>query len=937
MVNPLKLPGELPMNLKGILLVSMLMALGGAAGLAEEVCFKVPLASLKLTEGSLPAPEPGAAGFDWRRQPLFQPYAALDGAGEAYVSGPGINPWNPRQRSEQALVVRTPKGKEITGRLYVPKGDFKGMVMVRFKVDPETDKPVAEREFYQAKEEHFRDLRERNLPGTAWFRHEETETAMAYGAKAASLPNLPRILNPASAEEEYDSTFALFSGGRALSENLQLDRVLATAGSDGAMVELTNLQGITVKAMDWTPLIKDSKPEKDFLAGYVPFDQHALFFASFAAMSRWLDEADADGTPVLAMFETRSEDANCRSRYQKQLCLELNELSRLLGPSVITSVAVTGSDPYLRTGSDLGVLYETKSPAVLKASIQARQAAAQKADPAVKAVKDEINGVAYSGVVSADRSVCSYVAAMDNVVLVCNSTYQLACLIDVAKGKQAALASQPEYTFFRSRYLAGDKSETAFLVLSDATIRRWCGPRWRIGNARRLRAAALLAEVQAAHMGELAAGTVKPGVVRTESAEAGEIRLTPAGAISSIYGTLDFLTPVAELPLTKVSKAEADAYGRWSTSYQQNWRQYFDPIAVRFALGARQLGAEITVMPLIAGTEYRDFLAVSTGAQIAPDAGDRHAEALIHLALGINPHSRTIEEAGNFLGNFSPSLKVNPLGWLGQCLAVYADKDPFWEDLGKAEKTSDFMEKNYPRLPIALYFEVKNPLGVTVFLTALRAYMEQTSPNMTTWENLEYHGQSYVKVTPHQEGNGGDEPTNLCVYYAAAPKSLVVTLSERVLKRALDRQQARQQAAAGTGDAAAARPWLGTNLCLQAGQEFAPILETAFRDEYRSRQQALCWDNLPILNEWKRLFPDQDPVKVHEQFWQTKLFCPGGGNYVWNEKWHTMESTVYGHPGEPKAGPKGIAALAGISGANLGLSFENQGLSAKAVLEREAK
>jgi len=63
-----------------------------------------------------------------------------------------------------------------------------------------------------------------------------------------------------------------------------------------------------------------------------PFDQHALFFSSFDAMSRWIDEADQDGTPVLQMFEPRAEDANSRGRYQKQLCLELNALSRLIGP-----------------------------------------------------------------------------------------------------------------------------------------------------------------------------------------------------------------------------------------------------------------------------------------------------------------------------------------------------------------------------------------------------------------------------------------------------------------------------------------------------------------------------------------------------------------------------------------------------------------------------
>jgi hypothetical protein len=272
---------------------------------------------------------------------------------------------------------------------------------------------------------------------------------------------------------------------------------------------------------------------------------------------------------------------------------------------------------------------------------------------------------------------------------------------------------------------------------------------------------------------------------------------------------------------------------------------------------------------------------------------------------------------------------------LGQCLALYADQDPFWAELQKATNSSTFLEKNYPRLPVALYCEVKNPLGVTAFLTAVRGFAEQSAPRMTAWENLEYNGEAYVKITARQEWQREDSATNLCVYYAVTPYSLVVTLSEPVLKRALDRQHA-QLADKGTGksNGVPTNPWLGTNLCLRVDQSFVPILESLFRDEFRPAQQRLAWSNLPILNEWKRRYPGEDPVKLHEQFWHTKLICPAGGQYVWNEESQTMESTVYGNPAQPKPGPENILPLGNIKSANLGLTFENQGLSAKAVLER---
>jgi hypothetical protein len=99
--------------------------------------------------------------------------------------------------------------------------------------------------------------------------------------------------------------------------------------------------------------------------------------------------------------------------------------------------------------------------------------------------------------------------------------------------------------------------------------------------------------------------------------------------------------------------------------------------------------------------------------------------------------------------------------------------------------------------------------------------------------------------------------------------------------------------------------------------------------------QIRAWSNLPILNQWKRLYPDCDPVALHERVWKMRLICPGGGRYVWNDKYQTMESTVYGHPGEPKNGPSAAVALYQFSNGDFGLTFENQGLRARVSLEKK--
>ena len=45
------------------------------------------------------------------------------------------------------------------------------------------------------------------------------------------------------------------------------------------------------------------------------------------------------------------------------------------------------------------------------------------------------------------------------------------------------------------------------------------------------------------------------------------------------------MTPLAEIPLTKVTPGGRPSYGRWRDGYQQNWRWGFDPIALRLTCG----------------------------------------------------------------------------------------------------------------------------------------------------------------------------------------------------------------------------------------------------------------------------------------------------------------------------------------------------------------
>jgi hypothetical protein len=76
------------------------------------------------------------------------------------------------------------------------------------------------------------------------------------------------------------------------------------------------------------------------------------------------------------------------------------------------------------------------------------------------------------------------------------------------------------------------------------------------------------------------------------------------------------------------------------------------------------------------------------------------------------------------------------------------------------------------------------------------------------------------------------------------------------------------------------------------------------------------------------------PAAVYERISGTRLVCPGGGRYVRNDAWRSMESTAFGHPGEPKEGPPDLLPFAGWASGSFGLTFEDDGLRAACELRR---
>ena len=468
---------------------------------------------------------------------------------------------------------------------------------------------------------------------------------------------------------------------------------------------IDSLGGITIREFDWGPLTRGLRPTLDPLASVIPADQHAVFFPSVVATLNTMQELERAGLAVVQMATVTSTNDRIAHRYQRQLGILNPDLGRLLPPTLVTGVAMTGSDLYFDTGTDTAAIYATEQPEQVAKLLSASWGIIKTANPEAAESRESIAGVACRVLRSPDRVVSAYLAERPGLVILANSPVQIRRIVEVQSGKSPALAGSPEYVYFRDRYRRTDADESAFAILPDAAIRRWCGPKWRIAHHRRIMTGSALAAAQASHLVEMQSLKEPRSVDETGL---GPITVSNHGVYSTSLGSRLFQTPIAEVDLDVVTKTEADAYRQWRDSYQQNWSRYFDPIAVRVAIKPDHIGVDLSVMPLIERSRYGELVSVSAGAKLPPTAGDPHPESLVHFVIGFNRQSESFQETIRQLDSFTTreDNSATVRSWVGDWLTLYADEDPLWDEFVKDGSNYGFWEKKGVQIPIGIAIAV---------------------------------------------------------------------------------------------------------------------------------------------------------------------------------------------------------------------------------------
>jgi len=397
--------------------------------------------------------------------------------------------------------------------------------------------------------------------------------------------SLPGKGKPQSWHEKLARELGLAAGTESLRLALEQERFLGpTAASEQAAQPLPEPVA--------TPEMAVPEPAKDVqiesLAQRIPAQWLYVRFGSFNNFLWFQDTLARWGGDFQNLVATRGLDLGTRKRFETQLGVETTVLARLLGDTLVADVAIVGTDLFLREGGAYGLVFQARSSMILGSDFKRQRQERVKSIKGVTEQTVEIAGQKVSYLSSPDGSVRSYYVVDGDYHLVTTSKALVQRFLETRSGK-GTLGASKEFRYART-VMPLSRKDTVFVYLSGEFFRHLTSPAYRVEMARRVEA---LADIELVEMALLASATEgKPGDTieqlvaggflppgfgpRADGSRAviehGEIR-------DSLRGERGAFTPIPDVEVNRVSRAEAAAFGEFARFYQSTWER-LDPVLV---------------------------------------------------------------------------------------------------------------------------------------------------------------------------------------------------------------------------------------------------------------------------------------------------------------------------------------------------------------------
>jgi len=432
------------------------------------------------------------------------------------------------------------------------------------------------------------------------------------------------------------SLLALFGGRAAVQETLQLQLIASNgpATPTEATVPITQIPGVTVKSHPFADMVRGKSTPTLALADFVPPDR-AFFHAARGKALTQLFAPDSPFVQRLGAFVADGIGYDLLDRYSADLGLSRPLTDALLDGGLLTECAVFTPDLFLADGTDVTVIVRVRSGNLLAKLLK----------PLLSPLANS-NGVYTVPTGSGDTA--SWAIKGDLWFLSTHRDELARSLALLDKKGEGSLGRSDEFRYMLHK-LPPSPDTQAYVYFSDPFIRRLVSPAVKIAQLRRVNARIAMERlVGASLLRQLDVGGA-PAPVET-LAKLGY--LTPADlspdltlnpdrtASSAVFGPLARMKPLSaqNATITTVTPREAAAYASYLENYTRFWRQYFDPIALRFDTAPDQRQTLTTfILPLVENTTYnqlREWLppAASKSPVLVP-VFDRDPVAQLDLVL----------------------------------------------------------------------------------------------------------------------------------------------------------------------------------------------------------------------------------------------------------------------------------------------------------------
>lgn len=490
---------------------------------------------------------------------------------------------------------------------------------------------------------------------------------------------------------ESMDTFAVFGGRCAVTETLQMNDIGARGGPRGdrpaGPVPLAALPKLAVKSHPFAEMAKGVSLPTMPLASLCPADRFFAFFPQPKRIRTVIEKLGSISDTLSSPAVDGAADYRLWQKYLARLGLDEKVVQAWMEAGHAERVAFFLPDLFIRDATDITFLIQMKADG----------------GPGLFKVLPETDAVL---TLPGNGGQC-HLAKRGSVLIVSTSAAEAALAVKLAdSGGKGSLGESDELRCMRHK-LPDSAATVAWFYFSDPFIRRLTGPEVKIGQHRRLAAREAMESLTAAALlYQLDHGQPSPDkdtLIRKGYAFARkpmannwdapqpadeaatqrwlkDVSLQPGPlAVSPVWGSLPDLKPLSAVPVTGASPEEAEQYGSYVKRYQDYWRQYFDPIAIRLdetTPGAWSLGTFI--LPLVDNSLY-------AGLKEAVDAARPAVLPRLHpppvAMLGVALKKDTVQKGGQEL---TPGLTIGSAGLTGRMAIAFPDADPVLQAGGLA-------------------------------------------------------------------------------------------------------------------------------------------------------------------------------------------------------------------------------------------------------------